>query len=169
VDYCNSIFATLKTEVKMKYKKVILIGFVAALAACTNAADKIKPADEKEKIDALVNNEAAAVFEFDKEFHDFGDINEGDPAQTVFNFKNTGESPLIITSAKGSCGCTVPDYPRKPIAPGESGEIKVSFDSSGRAGKQDKTVTIDANTNPRTTVLKITSNVMPKAGTTETK
>jgi hypothetical protein len=150
------------------YKKVVLIAVVAAFtAACTGAADKIKAEGEKETIDALVSNEAPAVFEFNEEFHDFGNINEGELAQTTFTFKNTGDAPLIITSAKGSCGCTVPDYPRKPIAPGESGEIKVSFDSSGRAGKQDKTVTIDANTNPRSTVLKITSNVLPKAGTTD--
>ncbi len=143
-------------------KKVFFIGLVATLAACNSAADKIKPEDERAEINAIVSNAEVAVFEFDKVFHDFGDIKEGNPGVTVFTFKNTGEAPLIITSAQGSCGCTVPDYPKTPIAPGATGEIKVSFDSSGRVGKQDKTVTIDANTNPRSTVLKITSNVLPK-------
>lgn len=146
----------------MKIKSLLVAGLLLTMAACTGAADKIKPAEEKESIDAMVNNEAAAVFEFDKEFHDFGDIKEGQRVVTDFTFTNTGDSPLIITSAKGSCGCTVPDYPKKPIAPGATGVIKVSFDSSNRAGKQDKNVSIDANTVPRTTVLKITSNVLPK-------
>jgi hypothetical protein len=143
-------------------KRVFFIGLVASLAACTNAADKIKPAEERTEIDAMVSNEEIAAFEFEEVFHDFGDIAEGTKAETVFKFTNTGEAPLIITTAQGSCGCTVPDYPKTPIAPGASGEIKVSFDSSGRAGKQDKTVTLDANTNPRSTILKITSNVLPK-------
>ena len=143
-------------------KKVVFIGFVATLAACNSATDQIKPEDERTEINAIVSNAEVAAFEFEKVFHDFGDIKEGEPGVTVFTFKNTGEAPLIITSAQGSCGCTVPDYPKTPIAPGATGEIKVSFDSSGRVGKQDKTVTIDANTNPRSTVLKITSNVLPK-------
>ncbi len=151
----------------MNFKSLLLVGAVAALASCTSATDKIKPAEERGTIDAMVNNEGAAAFEFDKEFHDFGDIEEGTKASTIFKFTNSGESPLIITSATGSCGCTAPTYPKTPVAPGASAEIEVVFDSSGRAGKNDKSVTIEANTVPRTTVLKITSNVLPK--TTETK
>ena len=147
----------------MKKNVWIVAGAMLFMASCSeSAADKIKPADERTEIEAQVNNQELAAFEWEKEFHDFGNITEGEKVSTVFKFENTGDSPLIISNARGSCGCTVPDYPRKPIAPGATGEIKVSFDSSNRAGKQDKTVTIDANTVPRSTILKITSNVMPK-------
>lgn len=147
----------------MKQNVWIAAAFMLVLASCSeSAADKIKPAEERTEIEKQVNNEQLAAFKWDKEFHDFGNITEGERVTTVFTFENTGESPLIISNARGSCGCTVPDYPHKPIAPGATGEIKVSFDSSNRAGKQDKTVTLDANTVPRSTILKITSNVMPK-------
>lgn len=154
----------------MKQNLWMAAGLSLLLAACGgNATDKIKSADERaaakkerQAVEAQVNNKELAIFEWEKEFHDFGNITEGERVTTTFTFENTGESPLIISNARGSCGCTVPDYPRKPIAPGATGEIKVSFDSSNRAGKQDKTVTIDANTVPRSTILKITSNVMPK-------
>ncbi len=147
----------------MKHSIGMAAVFVFLLAACSGGAeDKIKSAEDREAVESQVNNQEVAAFEFDKEFHDFGDIPEGEKVNTVFSFTNTGNSPLIISNARGSCGCTVPDYPRKPIPPGGTGEIKVSFDSSNRAGKQDKTVTIDANTVPRSTILKITSNVMPK-------
>jgi len=78
----------------------------------------------------------------------------------TFNFTNEGEGPLIISNAQGSCGCTVPQWPRQPIAPGATGEIKVSFNSSGRAGKQDKRVTLTTNAVPQTKVLNITSTVI---------
>lgn len=147
----------------MKYTAVGIFALALSLGACSNAADKIKPQDERQSMTEMVSNEEVASFEFDKEFHDFGDIAEGKTVNTTFDFTNTGDVPLVITSANGSCGCTVPDWPRTPIAPGETGQIKVSFNSTGRSGKNDKTVTIEANTVPRTTVLKITSNVLPKA------
>ena len=103
----------------------------------------------------------APAFSFAQENHDFGTIAQGDKPQTTFTFTNTGDAPLIISNAQGSCGCTVPDWPRNPIAPGEQGEIKVSFNSSGRQGKNDKQVTLNANTIPNTRVLKITSSVLP--------
>lgn len=147
----------------MKQNVWIAAAFMLVLTSCSESAvDKIKPAEERTEIETQVNNEKVAAFKWEKEFHDFGNITEGERVTTVFTFENTGESPLIISNARGSCGCTVPDYPHKPIAPGATGEIKVSFDSSNRAGKQDKTVTLDANTVPRSTILKITSNVMPK-------
>ena len=78
--------------------------------------------------------------------HDFGTINKGDKVDYAFTFKNTGEADLIITNAKGSCGCTIPEYPKEPIKPGESGKIKVSFNSAGKNGQQHKTVTLTTNT-----------------------
>jgi len=78
----------------------------------------------------------------------------------TFTFTNEGEGPLIISNAQGSCGCTVPDWPRQPIAPGQKGQIKVSFNSTGRAGRQDKRVTLTTNAVPQSKVLNITSNVI---------
>lgn len=100
--------------------------------------------------------------EFDKMEHDFGTLNEGDIVETEFMVKNVGESDLIIAQAKGSCGCTVPDWPRQPIAPGESAPIKVSFNSSGKPGKQSKTVTLTTNTEKGNEMFSIKAEVTPK-------
>lgn len=91
-----------------------------------------------------------AKITFEKEVFDFGVIKQGDVVEDVFKFKNTGNAPLIISSATGSCGCTVPEPPKDPIAPGQSSEIKVKFNSTGKEGIQNKTVTIIANTLPNT-------------------
>lgn len=95
------------------------------------------------------------AFEFVEESHDFGAIKEGDVVEHVFKFKNTGEAPLIISSATASCGCTVPVWPKEPIAVGEEGEIQVRFNSKGKSGNNNKTVTITANTYPKTSKLNI--------------
>ena len=99
------------------------------------------------------------VFKFSEESFDFGNITEGDVVDHVFSFVNEGEAPLIISSATASCGCTVPVWPKTPIAPGEQGEIKVQFNSRSKPGVQNKTVTVTANTYPKVTRLKIKANV----------
>lgn len=106
---------------------------------------------------------------FSESTYDFGTATEGEKVEHIYKFKNTGNDPLIISDAKGSCGCTVPQWPKKPIAPGKSGEIKVVFDSKGKAGKQNKTVTITANTEPATTTINITGEVLkdPNAPATD--
>jgi hypothetical protein len=96
------------------------------------------------------------------ESHDFGQINEGEVVSVDFAFTNDGEAPLIISNASGSCGCTVPQWPRTPIAPGESGVISVSFNSESKPGNQNKTVTLTSNTMPNVKVLKISAQVTPK-------
>jgi hypothetical protein len=99
---------------------------------------------------------------FDKTVHDFGTINEGETVKTTFTFTNTGQTDLIIVDARGSCGCTVPNYPKNtPIAPGASGEILVSFDSSNKPNMQQKTVTISANTSSGRETLRIKAMVSP--------
>ncbi len=100
---------------------------------------------------------------FNKKEHDFGVINEGDKVETTFVFTNTGEADLIITNASGSCGCTVPEYPKEPIKPGKTGKMKVSFDSNGKPGMQQKSVNITANTASGRDVLTIKANVTAKA------
>lgn len=91
--------------------------------------------------------------------HDFGNINQDSENRHVFTFTNTGSEPLIIENAKGSCGCTVPQYPKEPISPGETGEIEVVYKPGKQKNQQKKTVTITANTEPRTTTLSISANV----------
>ena len=102
------------------------------------------------------------TIKFNTTVHDFGRINEGEVVHTVFKFTNTGKLPLVISHAQGSCGCTVPQWPRSAIAAGESGEIAVQFDSHGKMGETEKTVTVDANTHPASVVLTIKSTVIPK-------
>ena len=100
---------------------------------------------------------------FEHNDHDFGSINEGDKVQYVFKFKNTGQADLIISKAKGSCGCTIPEYPKEPVKPGAEGEIKVSFNSAGKHGKQTKTVTLDTNTEKGQEQLEIHASINEKA------
>jgi len=102
-------------------------------------------------------------FEFEEESHDFGTINEGDVVEHTFTFKNTGEAPLIIQSAKGSCGCTVPTWPKEPIPVGGTGEIVAKFNSKGKPNVQNKTVTITANTWPKQSRLRIKAMVTPSS------
>jgi len=91
--------------------------------------------------------------------HDFGTIQQDSKNTKVFKFTNTGSEPLIIEDAKGSCGCTVPVYPKEPINPGETGEIEVAYSPGKQQGSQNKTITITANTNPISTTLNISANV----------
>lgn len=96
---------------------------------------------------------------FEQTDFDFGSVKEGEKVKHTYKFKNTGKEPLIISTAKGSCGCTVPKWPSEPIAPGGTGVIDVEFDSKGKPGKQAKRVTVTANTVPAQTFLNITGNV----------
>lgn len=99
---------------------------------------------------------------FEKTEHDFGVINEGDVVETVFAFTNSGKSELIITSAKGSCGCTVPEWPKEPIMPGQTGQIKVKFNSDKKPNLQQKQITLVTNTEQGKEILKIKAQVTPK-------
>ncbi len=103
------------------------------------------------------------IMTLNKTEHDFGTITEGDKPSYSFTFKNTGASDLIISNAVGSCGCTVPEYPKQPVKPGESGKITVSFNSSGKNGRQQKTVTLTTNTAAGKELLTIKTNINPKA------
>jgi len=107
-----------------------------------------------------VDPATAATLVLEEKAFDFGTLEEGEKVEHVFKFTNTSTNPLIISNARGSCGCTVPEWPKEPIAPGEDGEIKVKFDSKGKKGKQSKTVTLTANTIPGNTILTINSDVI---------
>ncbi|MDB2538955.1 DUF1573 domain-containing protein [Flavobacteriales bacterium] len=101
------------------------------------------------------------AIKFATDLHEFGNVDVNSENKYSFSFKNSGSEPLKISNAKGSCGCTVPNWPKEPILPGESSEIEVVFrPSKGQAGsKQTKTVTVSANTSPENTILKITAFV----------
>ncbi len=98
---------------------------------------------------------------FERLNHNFGKIFDDEYVNTKFKFTNTGKNPLFILKAEGSCGCTVPRWTREPIAAGETGEIYVQFDSHGKRGEVEKTVTVTSNTTPDKTVLTIKSLVVP--------
>jgi len=100
------------------------------------------------------------VITFEKDLHDFGKLIAGEKAVYTFKFRNTGKSDLVISQVKSSCGCTVPRYPKEPVKPGEGGELKVTFDSSGRKGMQNKAVTVVSNCQPNSTVIRIKAQVI---------
>ena len=111
------------------------------------------------KVDAQI--ETGPKIEFTKETHDYGTVKYGADGTCTFEFKNTGNEPLIISNAKGSCGCTVPEWPKEPIAPGAKGSIKVKYDTK-RPGAINKSVTITSNAvNEPTKVIRIKGNVLP--------
>ena len=141
------------------------LSLVVLATACKqeSAADKITDADMKAIQEQNAIAGRIAKVEFDKEFHDFGTIKEGEIVVTEFIVKNVGDSDLLIHDAKGSCGCTVPQPPKEPIKPGDSAPIKVSFDSKGKPGSQEKTVTLTTNTVNGHEMFKIKANVTPAA------
>jgi hypothetical protein len=103
----------------------------------------------------------APVMKFEKETHDFGKIRSGEKVSSDFKFTNTGKSPLIITDAIATCGCTKPEWPKGPVKPGESGKIHVVFNSASKMGLQDKMITITANTNPAQNRVHLIGEVTP--------
>lgn len=124
-----------------------------------NAADIIRNPVTANGLEDTTN---LAKIQFDQLDFDFGTVNEGEKVKHTFSFTNTGELPLIISDARSTCGCTVPKYPREPIAPGKTGKINVVFDTAGKKEKQHKPVTITANTFPSKTVLNLNGFVTPK-------
>jgi len=145
------------------FRPLILISiFCLMLSACSNNNDTISTDLVNNPNSATGNNDMSnlPVFKFTSEEHDFGRISEGEKVSYTFKFKNTGKSDLIISSAKATCGCTVADYPKTPIKPGAESGISVSFNSEGRKGIQNKTITVVANTQPNTKVLTIKAEVV---------
>jgi hypothetical protein len=104
-------------------------------------------------------NKNGPEFKFDAETYDFGTIKQGDKVTYDFTFTNAGKEPLIITEAHGSCGCTVPQWPKEPITKSQKGSIHVEFNSTGKMGMQDKTVTITSNSKGGQKVLHLKGNV----------
>ena len=102
------------------------------------------------------------TIQYENNEFDFGNVDEGEIVKHIYKFKNTGDVPLVISNCKGSCGCTVPTWPKEPVPPGGDGEIKVEFNSKGKPGPQRKQVTVTANTTPTETFLVIKGEVRGK-------
>ena len=98
--------------------------------------------------------------QMDEESFDFGEMQQGESVTHDFVLKNIGDANLIISTAKGSCGCTVPEWPKEPIEKEEEVIIKVTFNSAGKSGKQNKTITLVTNAMPNTKVITINGNVI---------
>lgn len=146
-------------------KKVILGLSALCLVAFTSCKEDAAKKIEESNVEAAAARDAIAskfpVIEFDKKEHDFGEIESRQAVETTFSYKNTGEAPLVITDIKSSCGCTVPqDWSREPLAPGESGDFTVKFNGSG-SNKITKTITVTANTEKGSEVVKIMAFVKP--------
>lgn len=156
-------------------RKLLLhsIAFAVLLTSCQSKENS----DGTEKISPdVVNNPATAQegvapdanavpeFTFETDNHHFGEIMQGEKVTYAFKFKNTGKAPLVISSASATCGCTVPEYTKSPVAPGDEGFITVTFDSSGKSGMTSKSVTLIANTIPNTKVLTVSADIqVPKS------
>ncbi|NOX45803.1 MAG: DUF1573 domain-containing protein [Chlorobi bacterium] len=100
------------------------------------------------------------LISFDKDVHDFGKIIQGEKVSFNFRFTNTGKSDLVISQVNSSCGCTVTRFPKTAIKPGEKEKITVTFDSEGRKGIQNKTITVASNCQPNKTILRIKAMVV---------
>ncbi|WP_435623019.1 DUF1573 domain-containing protein [Flagellimonas sp.] len=141
---------------------LVMVVALVGLSCKDKASSKIVA----DNVDNASNRDAAQknlpIMSFETSEHDFGTIAQGTPQETLFKFTNTGNAPLIITNATSSCGCTVPEYPKNtPIAPGESGELLVKFNGSGQ-NQVTKTITVTANTQKGSEILRIKAFVNPK-------
>lgn len=103
-----------------------------------------------------------AAFTFANRWHDFGDIVQGQKITHTFTFRNTGREPLIISNVQPTCGCTVTEWTRQPVLPGQSGQITVTFDSKSAMNEQNKTVTVVSNAMAGSERLYLRGNVLPK-------
>lgn len=117
------------------------------------------PAAAKKKASA----DGLSRIEFAEKVYDFGVITDtGGPVTHEFEFTNAGDGNLLILKATAECGCTRPEYPEKPVAPGKSGKIKVTFNPAGRSGGFEKVVTVTTNGKPRKTPIKIRGTIRTK-------
>ncbi|KGO93748.1 DUF1573 domain-containing protein [Flavobacterium subsaxonicum] len=134
------------------------------LASCKkeNAALRIDDATAKKAELAHAESGKLPVAKFETMDHDFGTINAGEKVNYTYKFKNEGTAPLLISDAKASCGCTVPSYTKEPVQPGATGEVQVIFDSTGKSGDVQKTVTLTLNTEKGTETLNFKAKIETK-------
>lgn len=135
-------------------RNIITLAFLTILGlvsyAQETAPSKVEASDEK------------VTIKFDKEVHDYGEIEFGSDGTTIFVVTNTGPDPLVLTNVRSSCGCTVPKWPKDPIMPGEQGEISVKYNTRA-SGAFNKSITVSSNGQPSTIILRIKGRVKPQA------
>ena len=142
---------------------VILFVVMFAGSSCDRHSKGDLPADvimNPNSASGVNDPDKLPVIEFETDFHDFGKLMAGEKVTYSFKFTNKGKGLLLISRVSTSCGCAVSEYPKEPIKPGEGGTIDVSFDSEGRIGLQNKSITVFSNTQPPTSLLRIQASVV---------
>ncbi|MBK9284796.1 MAG: DUF1573 domain-containing protein [Sphingobacteriaceae bacterium] len=143
-------------------KNILILLSLSFIFSCTEKKENKTGTD-------LINNSASATdnvkidlpeIKFEEEEFDFGKITQGERVEHSFKFKNIGAKNLVISGANGSCGCTIADWPKEPIASGAEGKIEVVFNSEGKSGFQEKTITIVTNCEPATRILRIKTEII---------
>ena len=150
-------------------KNIILFALLittTCLVSCANGNASTKV--NKENLDNAKYRDTeiekgVATISLDKREYDFGSVNEGDIVETVFKVTNSGDTDLVITDAKVTCGCTVPIWPKEAIKPGETKDVKVRFNTSGKSNRQQKNITLITNTLSGREILTLKGMVTPKA------
>jgi hypothetical protein len=144
--------------------KMILMGAAAitVMASCGNTQQNGSASTAVDTVATETSDRSEGPqgkIEYVETEFDFGTVSEGEVVEHVFKYKNTGEAPVILSQVSASCGCTTPDYTKEPVLPGQEGEIKVSFNSLGQVGKQQKIVTIKSNAENNITTVQIRGTV----------
>lgn len=140
---------------------IIVLGAFILVSACSEK--KENSTDTSMLASDSIATKALTSIAFADTVHEFGTFLEGEKVSYVFKYKNTGDNPLILEDVRPSCGCTLPEWTKDPIAPGAEGLIKVVYNSEGRPGEFHKTITVIANTAAEVVLLKIQGKVTPKA------
>ena len=164
-----TVFNTFASSYRAKMNRNLIVLIGVTLVAITSLS--CSHGNSKNDIPAsVVDNPNSAsgsssrdqlpVITFEKDFHDFGTLHSGEKVTYSFKFRNTGKSLLVISTVSTSCGCTISDYPHQPIKVGDGATIDVSFDSEGKHGIQNKTVTVFSNTQPPTNILRIKASIV---------
>ncbi|MFO7616909.1 MAG: DUF1573 domain-containing protein [Bacteroidales bacterium] len=151
---------------KLTFYYSVLLVLVVALASCNSGGQQ----SDREVSTDLINNPVTAsgkgktgdlpVMTFENTRYDFGIVIQGEKVEHTFTFTNTGGSDLVISQASSTCGCTVGNFSKEPIRPGEKGTVDVMFNSAGRSGAESKSVSLLTNAQPNTVKLEITAEVM---------
>lgn len=143
--------------------KILILFFSVIIFSCGEAKkDNVIDTDvvsNSASADGKSNSETPDI-KFEEEVYDFGKMTQGEKVSHSFYFKNTGGKNLIISGANGSCGCTVPTWPKEPIRSGDNGKIDVVFNSEGKSGYQEKTVTLVTNCEPATRIIRIKAEII---------
>jgi hypothetical protein len=151
----------MRKLLKIRRLLAVVVMGLCVLTACEEKTDgKLSTDLVTSPKSATETSDKQAAIKFDKEEHDFGTLLQGEVVSYSFHFTNVGNMPLIVSEVGSSCGCTVGDYPREPIAPGKTGSIKVTYNSAGHHGFQSRYLTVMTNTNPAKTTLRIKGKVL---------